>query len=527
MSRGPGNICFAQLFSRGLRIHSLEPATLAPACLVNVPAEEWGRAAQLAADAGLRFVSLWADQSGDGFFVHAALEDRGDYVVLRAGIPVAQARLATFAAQFAGANRLERHAHDLLGIEFNGHPDARRWTRHQAWATHHFPLREDFPVAGINVKRSPADVDYPFEEIRGSGVYEIPVGPVHAGIIEPGHFRFKAVGEEVLRLEARLGYVHKGIEKIAVERNALSLARLAARVSGDSTVAHTWAACQAMERASGVEPPFRAHVLRAIMAERERIANHLGDLGAICNDVSFAFAHMQCARLRESWQRRSAQLFGHRFMMDVITPGGVSRDLDSNAINILQADHKALRQATITLFDIIDDHPSLEDRLAGTGRLSEADARALGCTGYVGKASGQPFDVRCDTPYAPYDRFGLTVSSLTDGDVAARVQVRMDEITTSLDVMDRMFRDMPGGEIAIDYATPPDGAQGLGIIDGWRGEIVTFVRFGKDGNVQRFFPRDPSWFTWPALERLIHGNIVPDFPVCNKSVNGSYSGPDL
>lgn len=527
MSRAPGNIAFAEMFSRGLRIHSLEFDTLGPACVINVPAEEWGRAAQLAAQAGLRLVSLWADEYGDDFTVHTMLETRGDYVVLRAGIPVAGARLASYAPLFPGANRLERHTRDMYGIEFIDHPDSRRWTRHQAWAADHYPLRVDFPATGIKVKRTPADVDYPFEEIRGSGVYEIPVGPVHAGIIEPGHFRFKAVGEEVLRLEERLGYVHKGIEKIAVGRNALSLARLAARVSGDSTVAHSWAACQAMERAAGVEPPPRALLLRAVMAERERIANHLGDLGAICNDVSFAFAHMQCARLRENWQRRSAELFGHRFMMDVIIPGGVVRDLDKNDINILLADHRLLRQATIALFDIIDDQPSLEDRLAGTGRLSVEDARALGCTGYVGKASGQRFDVRSDCPYAPYDRFGVSISTLTDGDVAARVQVRMDEIITSLDLMDRMFADMPAGDIAVDYPQPPPDAQGIGIIDGWRGEIVTYVRFSEHGTVRRFFPRDPSWFTWPALERLIHGNIVPDFPVCNKSVNGSYSGQDV
>ena len=538
-----------------LLVHSGHARLLTPAHRLVLDAEDWGNAAKVAAGLEMRHAGVWADcgadyrpagseedgrpvgrrhqsepagsRPPDSIAVYACFEKEGDYVVLEARVPLERPKMPSQTPRFPGVDRLERHCHDLTGVVFTGHPDARRWTRHQAWKADAFPLRADFPAAGQVAGQVPADADYPFTTIHGSGVYEIPVGPVHAGIIEPGHFRFHAMGEEVLRLEERLGYVHKGIEKIAVGRDPAGLARLAGRVSGDSTVAHAWAACQAMEHAAGCVVPPRALWLRAIMAERERIANHLGDLGAICNDVAFTFALMQCGRLRERWQRRSRELFGHRLMMDAIIPGGVAYDLAPAAPRTLGDDQAALRKAVLPLFDIIDDHPSLDDRLITTGRLSAADARSLGCTGYVGKASGLPFDVRRDCPYPPYDTLEVKPTTETDGDVAARVRVRMTEVLGSLDLLDVLLATLPEGAVTAPVPTAASGAVGLGLVDGWRGEILTFVRFGTDGRVARYFPRDPSWFTWPALERLILGNIVPDFPVCNKSVNGSYSGQDL
>jgi Ni,Fe-hydrogenase III large subunit/NADH:ubiquinone oxidoreductase subunit C len=517
----------ARLAREGVTALADDRDALAPARRVALAADDWGTAGRIAAAVGCRHAGLWGDPEGERIVVRACLVRDGDYLVLETTIPLRQPVLGSHTPYFPGVDRLERHMQDLVGIACLSHPDSRRWTRHQAWSDGDFPLRNDFPVAGRATGRTRADADYPFARLQGSGVYEIPVGPVHAGIIEPGHFRFQAVGEEVLRLEERLGYVHKAIEKIAVGRDPVGLARLAGRVSGDSTVAHAWAACQAMERATGCEPPPRAATLRALLAERERIANHLGDIGAICNDVGFAFAHVQCARFREQWQRHNQALFGHRLLMDIVVPGGVARDLPANGADTLAADHRALRKALKPLFAVIDDHPSLDDRLLDTGRLSAEHASALGCTGYVGKASGQGFDVRRDAPYAPYDGLTVDVPVGSEGDVAARVRVRMAEAQASLNLMDQLLTTLPRGDLAGPLPEPESGARGLGCIDGWRGEIVSFVRFGADGRIARFFPRDPSWFTWPALERLIHGNIVPDFPVCNKSVNASYSGHDL
>jgi len=500
---------------------------LAPAHVLEIDHEDWGRAASQAVDFACRWAGVWADQiDPETLRLFCLLEKAGDYLILTTDLPLATPLVASHTPWFPAANRPERHIQDLWGIAFGDHPDARRWIRHRAWPEDRYPLRSDFPVEGEpQGSTTPPDDDYPFESAQGAGVYEIPVGPVHAGIIEPGHFRFQAVGETVLQLEEHLGYVHKGIEKIAVGRNAAGLARLAGRVSGDSTVAHTWAACQAMERAAGLRVPPRALALRAILAERERIANHLGDIGAICNDVGFAFAMSQFSRLREQWQRQNRDGFGHRLLMDVIVPGGVARDLLEPGG--LPAMHAQLRADLAPLIDILSDHPSLEDRLLTTGQLRPSTAARLGCTGYVGKASGQGFDVRRDNPYAPYDRLSVEVPVYQEGDVAARLQVRIQEILVSLDLLDRLLETLPGGPLRTDFPAPVEGREGIGCVDGWRGEIVCYVRFAGGGRIARFFPRDPSWFTWPALERIVLGNIVPDFPVCNKSVNGSYSGHDL
>ncbi|WP_018232524.1 hydrogenase large subunit [Thioalkalivibrio thiocyanodenitrificans] len=518
----------ARLADRGAAPR-LEPVqTLGPRVRrVTLPPSDWGTAAEVAAALGWRWAGVWGDPFPETCVVRACLQAPEGFVVLETETALEDASLASHTRYYQGANRLERHLRDLIGVGFHGHPQDHRWTRHQAWGEDEHPLRTDFPVAGRNPKRAPADTGYPFVRVQGGAVYEIPVGPIHAGIIEPGHFRFQAVGEEILRLEERLGYLHKGIEKIAVGRAPEDLARLAGRVSGDTTVGHAWAACQAMERAAHCAVPPRALHLRALLAERERIANHLGDIGAICNDVGFSFPHMQCSGLREQWQRRNRALFGHRLLMDTVTPGGIARDLPAGAVSTLSGDHRTLREALAPVFDIVGDHPSLDDRLLSAGILSQSDARMLGCTGFVGKASGQDLDLRRDHPYPPYDRLDVNVPALDQGDIAARVQVRMQEVRISLDLMDRLLDTLPDGEVSAALPEPPAGADGLGLVEGWRGDILCYLRFGADGRIARYFPRDPSWFQWPALERLIHGNIVPDFPVCNKSVNGSYSGHDL
>lgn len=499
---------------------------LAPAHLIEIDPENWARVAELAAACDARWAALWGDQQGGVIVLHALLEYADDYMALRTEVLLDELSLPSQALHYPAAERPERHLQDMFGLLFEGNPSPRRWTRHQAWPEDRYPLRIDFPVQGEHPGVTPPDNEYPFEKIQGSGVYEIPVGPVHAGIIEPGHFRFQAVGEEVLRLEERLGYVHKGIEKIAIGRNPQSLARLAGRVSGDSSVAHTWAACQAMERALSCDVPQRALILRALLCERERVANHLWDIAAICNDVSFAFAWYQLGRLREVWLRRNAELFGHRLLMDRIVPGGVSVDIEPAAIPPLLAEHRALDKELAGLFDILDDHPSLDDRLLTTGILVPEQAKRLGAVGYVGRASDQGFDLRRDNPYPPYDQLNVNVPLYQEGDVAARVRVRMKEIRIALQLMDQLLEKLPDGPLLSDWPQGKAG-EGLGAIEGWRGEIVSYVRLDQNGKVARFFPRDPSWLTWPALEQLIGGNIVPDFPVCNKSVNGSYSGHDL
>ena len=509
----------------GLAAEAPDDTALPPAVVIGLPAASWREAAVIAHRCGLRWSAFWATPAAEGHDAFCVLESRGGYLVLRTRVAAGE-RLPSQAAVYPAADRPERHAHDLTGIVLAGAPDERRWTRHRAWSEHDFPLQPDFAGAGLG-DRTPPDNDYPFVRARGHGVVEIPVGPVHAGIIEPGHFRFQAVGESILHLEERLGYVHKGIEKLAVGRDATALARLAGRISGDATVAHAWAACQALERTLAADVPPRGLWLRALMAERERVANHLGDIGAICNDVGFAFGHYQLSRLKERFVRASATAFGHRLMMDRVVPGGVACDLDPAFAEVVTREAVALESEVAEIVLRLEDSESLEDRLMTTGRLTPEQADRLGVVGYVGRASGRPFDVRRDAAYAPYDRFEFTVPTYRAGDVAARARIRADEIRESLRLIGKLLASLPEGEVSRPLPPSDHEGEGLGIVEGWRGEIVTYVRLGADGRVSRFFPRDPSWLTWPALELIVQENIVPDFPVCNKSINASYSGHDL
>lgn len=515
---------FIQCHDANINVDEADFSSLAPAVCTCVDSSAWRTIAVIAKRNRLRWCAFWARETDDGFEVFSCLESGGTYVVLRAGLARDDV-LPSQAPVYPAADRPERHAHDLLGLKLEGAPDTRRWTRHLAWGSHEFPLQNTFS-ASPEQQITPPDDRYPFVTARGAGVVEIPVGPVHAGIIEPGHFRFQAIGETILNLEEHLGYVHKGIEKIAVGRDVHGLARLAARISGDSTVAHSWAACQAIERATGIEPPPRALWLRAIMCERERVANHMGDIGGICNDVGFTFGQAQLTRLKESWVRESGRIFGHRMMMDAIIPGGVCVDPNERDLARMFDQSGKLSKEFSTIIERIEGSESLEDRLMTTGRLTPEQAEVLGCTGYVGKASGQDFDVRRDAAYPPYDRFRVHVPVFRAGDVAARAKVRALDVVHSLNLIRDLLNSPPDGSVSQDLV-PKKNVEGIGFIDGWRGEIVTYVRLGPDGLVERFFPRDPSWLTWPALELLLQDNIVPDFPVCNKSINGSYSGQDL
>jgi Ni,Fe-hydrogenase III large subunit len=498
-----------------------------PAPAVAIEARFWGEAAAVTAAAGIRWCAVWGEHRPPEMDITAVLAGKNGHLLIRTTVADTGAELPSQTPFFPAANRPERYVREMFGVHFTNHPDNRRWMRHQAWHADQFPLRRDFPLAGTPLERTPPDSDYPFIPAEGEGVYEIPVGPVHAGIIEPGHFRFQAVGEDILSLEEHLGYVHKGIEKCAEGRDVPALIRLAGRVSGDSTVAHAWAACQACESAVGITLPRRALAIRAVLAERERIANHLGDIGACCNDVGFAFAQAQFSRLRELWQRRNAAVFGHRLLMDVVIPGGVSCDLDSEQIDLLRQDGGQLRHELQGLLPLLYEYPSLQDRLRTTGRLSLDMVRKIGALGYVARASGECWDLRRDAPYAPYDEVVVTVPGYPGGASSSRLRVRGDEILVSLDLLDRFLANLPAGEILNAFPVIKTDCSGVAFIEGWRGETIAYVHLDADGKVARYFPRDPSWLSWPALEALIGGVIVPDFPLCNKSINGSYSGHDL
>jgi Ni,Fe-hydrogenase III large subunit/Ni,Fe-hydrogenase III component G len=493
----------------------------------SIESEHWLDFATLALKHNWRWAAGWAEQQTDSFLVNSCFAKRGEYIWLRTTLNSNKPQLPSQAMAYPAASRSERHTQDMFGIDFTNHPDSRHWTRHQAWPKNRYPLRKDFPLQGQPEDISPPDTDYQFLRAKGTGVYEIPVGPVHAGIIEPGHFRFQAVGETVLNLEERLAYVHKGIEKLAEGRSPEQLLRLAGRISGDTTVAHSWAACRAMEQAADISIPPRAAFIRGILCERERIANHLGDVGAICNDVGFAFAQMQFTRLREQWQRNQMNVFDHRLLMDCLVPGGVKQNVSSEQIASMEQELTDLRSELDEIIPALDLNSSLEDRLYTAGFLSVETATDFGALGYVGRSSGQDCDVRRDTPYAPYDQLKFKIVLEEQGDVASRVWVRIKEVFASIRLIAQMCQQLPEGDIVTAWQTPAVNSEGLGMVEGWRGEIISYVRFADNNTIARFYPRDPSTFNWLALEKIILNNIVPDFPVCNKSVNGSYSGHDL
>jgi Ni,Fe-hydrogenase III large subunit len=417
---------------------------------------------------------------------------------------------------------------DLSGLLAAGSQDTRPWLAHGAWPADYFPLRH-----GVDAKQTFPDaalIDYPFVRVEGDGVHEIAVGPVHAGVIEPGHFRFSIVGEKVLRLEQRLGYTHKGIEQRMTQLEPLQAHRLAGRVSGDSTVAYAWAYCMALEAAAGCLITPRAAHLRAVMLERERVANHLGDLGALGNDAAFAFGLAQFSRLREDWLRLSKDVFGHRLMMDCVQPGGVARDLDALLIERLRQQCDAVEAEVLTLQTVYEEHAGLQDRFMTTGRVAPALAAQLGLTGLAGRASAQAWDLRCDHPWPPYAQLQVKMATHSNGDVAARVAVRFDEVFESLRLIRAMLADLPGGAVQQNIVLPELASQGAGWVEGWRGEL--FVALTLDGSeagnrISRCHLHDPSWQNWPVLEHAVIGNIVPDFPLINKSFNLSYAGQDL
>jgi Ni,Fe-hydrogenase III large subunit len=477
----------------------------------HVTEEGWRQATERLATGELTLLGLWAD-GADVSMAHLD-EKTGDIGVLT--YTCKDGRYPSVAAKHPPAIRLERAIASLFGLKADGAPDTRPWLDLGFW-----------DVAQPLGKRTPAQAPapYAFLPAEGDGLHQIAVGPVHAGIIEPGHFRFTANGEHVVRLEQRLGYVHKGIEGLMQGATLERAAKLAGRTSGDSTVAYAFAFAQAAETALQVEVPARAILLRALMAELERLANHFGDIGAICNDATFTLMHAQCGILRERVLRAADACFGHRLMMDVIVPGGVARDIAPEGAGVLRALVADVRKVFPALIDLYDNTASLQDRTVTTGIVKKEYARQFGAGGYVGRASGRAFDARRALRYAPYDTLKFDVPVLDAGDVNARVWIRIREVEQSLALVEQTLDRLPAGDIIAPL--PAKAGEGLALVEAFRGDVMVWLRLDASGRVARCHLRDASWFQWPLLEAAIEGNIVADFPLCNKSFNCSYSGHD-
>jgi Ni,Fe-hydrogenase III large subunit/Ni,Fe-hydrogenase III component G len=487
--------------------------------------DQWSAMARIARQAQLRLVALWAAQESDGFSLHAAFaRQEYGYALIQTTLDAAASGFPSITSHYVAAARMERIIHDMFGLLPTGNPDLRPWLKHEHWPQQTFALRKEFSAT---TDLAHSEGVYHFIEAEGDGVYEIPVGPVHAGIIEPGHFRFLAVGEQILNLEERLGYVHKGIEKSMEGRDVFGGARLAARISGDATVAHSWSFCQAVEQAARVEVPPRALTIRAILCERERIANHIGDIGAICNDASWVFMHMQCQRLREDMARMHRRLFGHRLLMDCVVPGGIKDDINIDDIQLLRIQTRIIADEMLELYDTYENHTPIRERVIDSGTIKSDDAVNLGLLGYAGRSAEFATDARVDAAYAPYDKYPPQVMVCRGGDVAARLWVRFREIQESARLIDILLRDLSDGPVHTQLQVPHQTGCGFAVVESWRGEIAVWLRLTQNKQIDRCYIRDPSMINWLGLELAAREVPVPDFPLNNKSFNCSYSGHDL
>ena len=457
------------------------------------------------------------------FFVHYLFAHRSANWFLHASTRIdrGQPEAPTLAPFLYPASRFEREIRDLFGIAFAGHPDPRRLVKHAFWPDAYYPLRQDAAREAFVDDGQP----FPFTPVGGEGVYEIPVGPVHAGVIEPGHFRFSVMGETIIDMKSRLYFTHKGTEKLFEGRDPREGVELAERISGDTSVGHALAYCQAVEAAANVEAPSRARFVRAILLELERLYNHIADVGAIANDTGFAVAHAHCFRIREQLLRLNKELTGSRLLRGVVCPGGLLRDLS------VPPDLSARVRAAVADFDEIVEiclrNTLVLDRLEGTGVLKPDLAADYGVLGYVARASGIDIDARRDHPFAAYAELDFSVPVVRTGDVKARMSVRVEEVHESAKLIEQACELMPAGGVRTDLGPVTPFRPAFGIVEGWRGRIVHWVMTQDDGRLHRVKIVDPSFFNWPALSQALVGNIVPDFPLCNKSFNQSYSGTDL
>ncbi len=429
--------------------------------------------------------------------------------------------IPSLAAHSYPAGRFEREVRDLFGVTPLHHPLPRRLVRHGHWPTGHYPMCRDAVADPVFV---PDTGSFPFLEVTGDGVYEIPVGPVHAGLIEPGHFRFSVVGETILRMKARLWFVHRGVEKLFEGRAPQDGVELAERISGDTAIGHTLAYVTAVEQALGMPCPTPDAFLRSALLELERLHNHVADLGAIVNDVGYGIVHAHTQAQRERLLRHNKAVTGHRLLRGAIRPGGtVLRQLPDLE---LVADVAAQVEDIVEL--ALGNHVVL-DRLTGTSPLPADEARRIGVLGYVAKASGLAIDARRDHPLTPAHPALEPVEPVVEqtGDVLARFLVRAREVRQTADLVAALVtaaRHTSGSELPAP-ARHHDG-RGLGIVEAWRGTLVHRVEI-RDGLVRRCKVVDPSFFNWPALPVALRDTIVPDFPLTNKSFNQSYAGNDL
>ena len=423
------------------------------------------------------------------------------------------------------AHWYEREIKDMFGLEPVGHPDPHTLVLHGNMPENTYPLRKDFDV---NTRLPHIESKLPFMRVEGEGVFEIPVGPIHAGIIEPGHFRFSAVGDTILYLDAKLFFTHKGTEKLFEAMPYTKALFLAERVCGVCAASHAAGYCQAIEKVAGIQIPPRAKYLRTIILELERLYNHIGDVGNICVGASFLMCGSHGFRIREYLQHLNETICGNRYLRGILTIGGVrldiNDDLKKHIVDLLRRVKKDFKE----LAEIMSKSSSFMDRVETTGRLSLEHARGLGVVGVPARASGICRDTRINHPYAAYSEVDFDIPVYyEEGDVWARVKVRIEEVYQSISIIEQCFDKMPEGAIKTFVREFPPYRQALSYVESPRGEDIYWIMTAPDNMLFRYKVRSPSFCNWPAIPYTIPGNIVPDFPLINKSFELCYSCTDL
>lgn len=494
--------------------------------VIEVPSAELAERANALMEKDAPLVFMYATDerdTGKGFAVHAVFSIAGSgFLTLRSTLEADAPAYPSLTRTIMAAHWYERLMGDQFGIVAEGHPDWRRLMHHENIPAGTYPLRKDF---AWNTKLAQAKEPYPMHQVEGKGVYEIPVGPIHAGVIEPGHFRFNVRGERILTLEGKLFFTHKGVEKLVEGKTPEEAMRFVERISGDMVVGHTLAYAEAIERAVGHVITPRAARLRVIWSELERISGHVFDIGNMAgNGTGFTFMAAQGFRMLEELRRLYESLVGHRYLRGAIVLGG-AHDIAEDAQAQLRSQLEKTERELKTILDIAFQSDGLMERFETTGVLSQAAARAYGARGIGARGSNISTDVRRDHPYAAYAELPFDVVTESAGDVAARFKVRAREVAQSLSLIRAALASMPKGR-AESAVTIKQGS-GLGWAESFRGAVINFVRLDAQGKIDRLAVSDPSFMNWPLFGELGPGNIVPDFPLCNKSLSLSYSGTDL
>ena len=488
--------------------------------VMELESEELVEGARLLLAHGYRLMLVSAQNEAGSFrvvylFVDGPPDQR---IELHVRVSAEDPRIPSLSHLSFPAGRFEREMRDLFGIEPVGHFQPRPLVLHQHWPSGWHPMRAGSVAPTVmNLDALP----FPFAEVEGPGIYEIPVGPVHAGVIEPGHFRFWVVGETIVRMKARLWFTHKGVERLFEGRDLTSAMALAERVSGDTAVGHSLAFCLAVEEALGIVTDARALELRAVLLELERLYNHVADVGALCNDCGFALANAHALTLRERLLRLNERVTGHRLLRGGLSFGG--------ATLLSLPDLGELREIVEAFHDLValaSANSIVMDRFTGTGILHTASARDIGVLGVAARASGLELDARISNPFVDLpDTF--RPSRHDTGDVLARFLVRCEEVDSSLELLAHYAAREGALEVRESEPRVLSTGHGSGIVEGWRGTIVHRVEFDLDGALARVKIVDPSFHGWPALPVALADTIVPDFPLVNKSFNLSYAGNDL